>query len=160
VDTLGLVLKVKVHAANIQDRHGAHWLLAPLGAVFPRIHLVWVDRGYNGDLDEWMQSYLGWRLCIVQRSASVPQAKRRFQKQARERQRQGCAGAAIYAGLKLTPDFQVIPQRWVVERTFAWLGRQRRLSKDYEYLPASSESMVYLAMIRLMLKRLAKGAPL
>jgi putative transposase len=55
----------------------------------------------------------------------------------------------------------VIPRRWVVERTFAWLGRQRRrrqrrLSKDYEYLPSSSENMIYLAMIRLMIKRLAR----
>lgn len=54
------------------------------------------------------------------------------------------------------PGFQVVPRRWVVERTFAWLGRFRRLSKDYEYLPASSEAMIYLAMIRLMVARLAK----
>ena len=49
----------------------------------------------------------------------------------------------------------VLPRRWVVERTFAWIGRSRRMSKDYEYLPRSSESMVYLVMIRLMIRRLA-----
>ena len=78
-------------------------------------------------------------------------------------------GTLIYWALKLgawvievvtkdpdCPGFQVIKRRWVVERTFAWLGRYRRLSKDYEYLPESSEAMIYLAMIRLMLARLAE----
>jgi hypothetical protein len=57
------------------------------------------------------------------------------------------------------PAFTVLPRRWVVERTIAWIGRYRRLSKDYEYLPASSETMIYLAMSRLMLRRLARQAP-
>ncbi len=158
MDTLGLVLKVQVQAANVQDRQGAYRLLAPLGEVFEQVRLVWADKGYTGDLGEWMQTHLGWQLQIMQRGVSVHEAKERFYDQARERQRRGCSGAALYAGLTLTPPFEVIPRRWVVERTFGWLGRQRRLSKDYEYLPRSSESMIYLAMIRLMLKRLAKGA--
>jgi len=54
------------------------------------------------------------------------------------------------------PAFVVWPRRWVVERTFAWVGRYRRMSKDYEYLTASSESFIYAAMLRLMLKRLAQ----
>ena len=52
--------------------------------------------------------------------------------------------------------FVVLPRRWVVERTFGWLSRYRRLSKDYEFLPASSEAMIYLAMIHIMVRRLAK----
>lgn len=153
------MLKVQVQAANIQDRQGAYRLLAPLGEFFPRVKLVWADKGYTGDLGEWMQSHLGWQLQIMQRAVSAKDAKEHFYDQARKRQRQGCSGAALYAGLSLPPPFEVIPRRWVVERTFAWLGRQRRLSKDYEYLPRSSESMIYLAMIRLMLKRLAKASP-
>jgi len=61
--------------------------------------------------------------------------------------------------VNLTKGFQVIPKRWVVERTFAWLGQHRRLSKDYEDLTTSSEAFIYLAMSRIMLKRLAKELP-
>jgi hypothetical protein len=57
------------------------------------------------------------------------------------------------------PAFTVLPRRWVVERMIAWIGRYRRLSKDYGYLPESSETMIYVAMSRLMLRRLARQAP-
>ena len=124
VDTLGLLLTVVVHAANIQDRDGAKLVLEKTRGKFLRLTLVWADGGYAGKLIEWVQETCGWLLEIVKRSDAA----------------QG---------------FVVLPRRWIVERTFGWLGRCRRLSKDYEELTASSEAMIQLAMIHLMLKRLA-----
>jgi len=82
---------------------------------------------------------LGWTLEIVQRPGA------------------GSRRRITAPGVEPAPidrSFKVIPRRWVVERTFAWLGRYRRLSKDYEYLPETEESFIYTAMTRLMLKRL------
>jgi putative transposase len=128
VDTLGLLLTVVVHAANIQDRDGAKLVLDRARGKFPRLALIWADGGYAGKLIEWVKETCSWILEIVKRSDDV----------------QG---------------FVVLPRRWVVERTFGWLGRCRRLSKDYEEQLASSEAMVHLAMIQLMLKRLAPKTP-
>ena len=125
VDTLGLVLAVAVHAADIQDRDGAKLVLRKLKGGFARLGLIWADAGYGGQFIEWVQEFGGWVLEIVRR---------------RELHR-----------------FTVLPRRWVVERTFAWLGRYRRLSKDYEALPQTSEALIYIAMINLMLHRLAPG---
>jgi putative transposase len=58
--------------------------------------------------------------------------------------------------LDIPAGFQVLPWRWVVERTFGWLGRNRRLSKDYEFLPETEEAFIYVGMVRLMLRRLAR----
>lgn len=123
VDTLGLLLAVVVHAANIQDRDGAKLVLAKLVGRFPRLKLIWADGGYAGQLVEWVRTWCGWLLEIVKRPPDSHQ-------------------------------FQVLPRRWVVERTFAWLGRCRRLSKDYEELPQTSEVWVQIAMVHLMLRRL------
>jgi len=104
VDTLGLVLMVIVHAANVQDRDGAKWLLEKVKGRFPRLRLIWADGGYAGQFVDWVKTVCQRVLEIVKRSDEVP-------------------------------GFQVLPHRWVVERTFGWLGRYRRLSKDYEGLP-------------------------
>jgi putative transposase len=125
VDTLGLVLMVIVHAANIQDRDGAKLLLERVQGRFPRLRLIWADGGYAGKLIDWVKTVFRWVLEIVKRSDDVK-------------------------------GFQVLPHRWVVERTFGWLGRYRRLSKDYEGLPESSEAMIYIAMIHLMVRRLGR----
>jgi putative transposase len=126
VDTMGLILAVVVHAANIQDRDGAKLVLRKIHKLYPRLKLIWADGGYAGKLIEWTKSLGGWVLEIVKRSDDV-------------------------AG------FVVLPRRWVVERTFGWIGRYRRMSKDYETLPDSSETMIYLTMINLMVHRLSPG---
>jgi len=126
VDTLGLMLAVVVHAANIQDRDGAMLVLEKLRGLFPRLSLLWADGGYAGKLIDWCASAGQWVLQIVKRCDDVV-------------------------------GFTVLPRRWVVERTFAWLGKYRRLSKDYESLTQSSETMIQLAMINLMLHRLKPG---
>jgi putative transposase len=123
VDTLGLLLAVVVHAANIQDRDGAKLVLVKLLGRFPRLKLIWADAAYAGQLVEWARIFGGWLLEIVKRARD-------------------------------SHSFEVLPRRWVVERTLAWLGRCRRLSKDYEELPQTSETWVQIAMIHLMLRRL------
>jgi len=125
VDTLGLILVVVVHAANIQDRDGGRLVMEKLGDRFRRLKRIWVDGGYAGVFVEWTRRTFGRIVEVVKRS----QLHR----------------------------FVVLPRRWVVERTFGWLGKYRRLSKDYETLPSSSETMIYLAMINLMIHRLKPG---
>ena len=124
VDTLGLLLAVIVHAADIQDRDGAKLVLTYLAGWLPRLRLVWADGGYAGKLVDWVQQTYGWVLDIVRRTDHEP-------------------------------GFEVLPKRWIVERTFGWLNRYRRLSKDYEERIEVSEAFVYVAMIHLMLRRLA-----
>jgi putative transposase len=156
-----------VHAANVQDRAGAKLLLDPLQAQkntsFPRLRLVWADKGYTGPLDDWMQEDLGCRLEVVS-YPTKPSVEEDFWQDVKQRCQAGVTGPELYVGLSLkranNGSMPVVPRRWVVERSFAWLGRNRRLSKDYEMLPCSSEAFVYLAMIRLMLKRLGKQKPL
>ncbi len=140
VDTQGLVLKVVVHPANVQDRLGAKLLLGALGSAFPRLHHVWADQGYAGALGEWSREQLGIELEVV-----YPWW-RQLQRYTPD----------LLAPLGYRAGFHVLPRRWVVERSIAWLGRSRRLSKDYERQPTTSEAMVYLAGIRLLLARLTR----
>ncbi len=126
VDTIGLLLIVVVHGANIQDRDGAKLVLERLQDSFSRLRLIWADGGYAGALVEWVRTLRDrhrLRMEIIKRSDTAK-------------------------------GFVLLPRRWVVERTFAWLSFHRRLSKDYEALPESSEAFVRVAMIRLMVARL------
>jgi len=128
VDTLGLLLKVMVTEANVTERDGAAWLLLTIVGVFSRLQLVWADGGYRG------VEFAAW----IKRQIGL-----RMEFIERDPTLKG---------------FQKLPRRWVVERTFAWFGNARRLSKDYEYHLQSSEAMIYATMIRLMLRRLAASS--
>jgi putative transposase len=124
VDTEGLLLRVVVHSAGLQDRDGAKPLLAELAApgAFPRLRKLWVDGAYAHTV-AFAARYAALELEVTARPA-------------------GARG------------FAPLPRRWVVERTFGWFGRYRGLSKDYEATPESEEAWCYLAMTHLMLRRL------
>ena len=126
VDTMGLILTVVVHAADVQDRDGAKLVLEKVKDHLSRLRLIWADGIYAGQLVDWVKTTCGWILEIVKRTDDVK-------------------------------GFQVLPRRWVVERTFAWLGKYRRLSKDYELLPKTGEAWIYGAMIHIMARRLARA---
>ena len=126
-DTDGSLLAVQVHAANIQDVHGAVPLLKYIGMLFPKLRHIFADRVYRGkQLPAAIAEFGKWVIEIVTRSQSVGTVKAE-------------------------------PRRWVIERTLAWLNRCRRLSKDFEKTIASAEAWVLLASIRVLSRRLARA---
>jgi transposase len=128
VDTNGLLLHRVVHAASVQDRAGARLVLQDLHDRFPDVELVWVDGGYVNVVDAGLISW------------------------ARREENLDVVVVARNADVR---GFQLLPRRWVVERTFGWLARCRRLARDYERKTAHAEAMIDVAMIRLMAARLA-----
>jgi putative transposase len=135
VDVMGLVLAVCVHAADVQDRAGARLLIegtAP--SELSALQRIWADQGYTGAFAEWLRETRRRQLEVVRH-----RARQLWRYRLEEKAAHTC---------------RVLPRRWLVERTFAWLGQARRLSRDYERLPATSEAMIYGAMSRLMLRRL------
>jgi putative transposase len=128
VDTLGLPLSIYVTSADVQDRAGACLLLAGLGPLVPRLKEIWADGAYSG------KELANW--CQEQGGWELEVVERDPQ----------------------AKGFEVLPKRWIVERTFSWLIRNRRLSKDYERMVQTSEAFIKVAMIRLVLRRLARGA--
>jgi putative transposase len=150
VDTEGLVQALNVHPANIMDRDGIKLVLTPdVRAQLPQMQLLWLDAGYNGrgKGKDWVEQATSWRVETVkalhaQKYYWVP--------------KDIPADQIDWSQYLPPPGFHVIPRRWVVERTFAWFSHNRRLSKDYERLCTTSESWIYLTMIRLMLRRLAR----
>lgn len=128
-------------------------LLTGADVDHPRIELIWVDRGYTGTLAQWIREQLGWQVEVVQHPPRYGRAwqwvpdpddpmilRFRWVKVAR-----------IETGFR-----GILPRRWVVERSFAWLSHSRRLSKDYERLCETSEALIYAAMSRIMVRRLAR----
>jgi len=126
VDTLGLMLGILVTPADTTERDGAQSLLQRTLGVFTWLRLLWVDGGYSGPVfAEWVRN--------LRAKLEVKVVKRSDD----------------------AKGFQVLPRRWVVERTFAWLMRHRRLVRDYETTETSAEAWAYIAMIRIQLRRLA-----
>ena len=154
VDTEGLVLKAKVHSAKVPDQDGIRLLLKGVGDRLPRLSHLWVDAGYQGRGKEWAEQELGLSIEVVHRRPK-PTPEKVARIWAEEWAREG----KEIDWQKLLPrrGFEVLPRRWVVERTFSWLSQNRRMSKDYERLCATSEAFVYAAMTRLMVRRLARG---
>jgi putative transposase len=105
-------------------------LLDILRSRFSRLRLIWADQAYAGDLIAWLWALRPWRHIRL----------------------------AMVKRPEGTEGFQLLPKRWIVERTFGWFGRYRRPSKDYEYLPQTSEAMIRIVMIHLMVRRLARIA--
>ncbi len=120
-----------VTAASVQDRDGALQLLDVLRSKLSRLRLIWADQAYAGELIAWLWALRPWRKVRL----------------------------AIVKRPEGTQGFLLLPKRWIVERTFGWFGRYRRLSKDDEYLTQTSEAMIRVAMIHLMVRRLARLVP-
>ncbi len=150
------MLQAKVHSAKVMDYEGIKALLDRAKGLFPRLSHLWLDAGYRGKDNggDWVQKTLGWRVEIVRRPrrAAPEEVLMAWAKQwAKE-------GVTVDWQEFLPPrGFTVPPRRWVVERTFAWISHNRRMSKDYERLAATSEAFIYVAMTRLMLRRLARA---
>ena len=127
VDTLGLPLRVIVHSAAIQDRDGAALVFEKIRQRFNWLELVWADGGYNAHQ-------------VDEAAAKVPNFRVEIVKRSDDMK-----------------GFVVLPRRWVVERTFSWFGRNRRLNKDYEILADTLLTFVTLAAIQLGVRRLARA---
>ena len=124
-------LAVVVTAASVQDRDGAKTVLTRLRHQFSRLRVIWADQAYAGQLVAWVQALRAYHPIRLE----------------------------VVKRTKCPKGFAVSPKRWIVERTLGWLNRYRRLSKDYEYLPGTSETMIRVVMIHLMIRRLARIAP-
>ena len=158
VDTQGLVLMAKVHRADVTDRDGIKLLLEPARTgLLTRLCHLWLDAGYTGK-DRgagWVQRTLGWTAEIV-RHPPKPAPEEVMMRWTKEWAKEGIAiDTEQFMPEKGRRPF--LPKRWIVERTFSWLGQNRRMSKDYERLPESGEAFIYVAMSRLMVRRLARS---
>src|ERR687894_384223 len=154
VDTEGLVLKAKVHSAKLPDQDGLKVLLESARAEVSRLSHLWLDAGYEGRGKRWAEEALGLSVEVVRRPPKpVPEKVARVW--AEEWAREG--EKVDWQRLMPPRGYVALPRRWVVERTFCWLDQNRRMSKDYERLCASAEAFVYAAMIRLMVRRLARS---
>ncbi len=153
VDTRGLVLKAKVHAADVQDRAAVPQVLEKIQEDFPQVGHVWADQGDTGSGQAWIEAELGWTVEIVRHP---PHARGEW----RPIGDLNDLATLRFEWVRLPPAPKrfrgILPRRWVAERTFSWLAQSRRLAKAYERLCETSEALIYAAMTRLMLRRLAR----
>jgi putative transposase len=153
VDTEGLVLEARIHSAKVPDEDGTKLLLEHARDLLPRLSHLWVDAGYRGRGRRWVEEVLGLSVDVVRKPPKpVPENVARIwaQEWAKE-------GKAIDWQRLMPPrGFVALPRRWVMERTFAWISHNRRMGNDYERLCATGEAFVYAAMVRLMVRRLAR----
>ena len=126
VDTQGLPLRIVIHSAGVQDRDGAALVLDKIRNSFPWLELLWADSGYNAHQ-------------VDAAVAKVPSLRIEIVKRSDDMK-----------------GFVLLPRRWVVERTFSWFGRNRRLAKDWENLAATLQAFVALASIQIAIRRLAR----
>jgi putative transposase len=143
VDVEGNLMGVKVTAASASDLAGGKKLLEPMKGQFPRMELIWGDSHYGGTLIQWVKEQLGWDVEVVHGLGTVPDAAI-SPSEPKEKASKG--------------GFKVLPRRWVVERSFAWITRWRRLCRDHEGLPETSEAFIKLSASRRMLSHLASVA--
>jgi len=130
VDSLGLILAILITSAAVQDRDAAKPLIRGLVDLFGRLQIIWADGGYLGKLVHWVKQLRPYGKLKLEIVRRCDRAK----------------------------GFQVLPKRWIVERTFGWLYKSRRLCRDYEVRLDHSEAMIRICMIRLMVRRLANAA--
>jgi putative transposase len=137
------------------DHKGIKTLLSKADEQFPRLSHLWLDAGYRGEDKgkDWVQKTLGWSVELVE-CPHKPAPEEVLKSWAEEWAKEGVV--VDWPNLLPPKGFQVLPRRWVVERSFGWIDHNRRMSKDYERLCASSEAFVYAAMIRLMQRRLIR----
>jgi putative transposase len=121
VDTMGNLLSIVVHAANIHDTKGGMKVASHAFDSYPTIEKFGGDEGYRGSFVD----YIGWEFELE-----------------------------VDISSRIKPEFEVLPKRWIVERTFAWMGNSRRLSKDYEISTSSEEAFVMISDSRMLLRRI------
>jgi putative transposase len=134
VDVLGLLLGIIIHPANWADSVGGKELVKKVHKNLPRIEKLITDQGYAEGFADYVEKTTTWKVEEIKR---VGTEEWRTQEEKEEAPK----------------GFILLPKRWVVERTFAWLGRNRRLSKEYDKTTSSAEAWCWLAMIRLLLRR-------
>jgi putative transposase len=154
VDTEGLVLKAKAHSAKVPEQDGLRLLLESARTGLSRLKHLWLDAGYEGSGRRWAEEAMGLSVEGV-RKPNKPVPEKVAELWAAEWAKEG--KAVDWQKLMPPKGFRVLPRRWVVERTFAWISHNRRMSKDYERLCATGEAFVYAAMTRLMVRRLARA---